>query len=95
MSNIRIDSPPTIDNTQKIIIGRFIKNELSASMLPESRLSILEHSAQSCRQVWASQLKSMVGYATSSLLMVNSMSWLPSQASKRNNAEHCARIKCE
>lgn len=42
MSNIRIDSPPTIDNSQKIIMDRFIINKLSASMLPEIRLSILE-----------------------------------------------------
>lgn len=42
MSNIRIDSPPTFDNSQKIIMDRFIINKLSASMLPEIRLSILE-----------------------------------------------------
>ena len=54
MSNIRIDFPPTIDNTQKIIIGRFIKNELSASMFPESRLSILELAARYSRSLTAS-----------------------------------------
>lgn len=47
ISNIRIDSPPIIDNTQKIIMGRFIKNEWSASMLPESRLCNLELAAHS------------------------------------------------